>query len=112
VRSATRLDAEPANELCRLAASPVGVKRRELLALARRYGARNVRIFGSTARGEAGPDSDIDLLVDLEAGRTLLDLVALRHEASELLGRRVDVTTPDMLRDPVRGEAERDAVSV
>ena len=86
--------------------------RRDLLQIARNYGARNVRVFGSTARGEAGPASDIDLLVDLEPGRTLLDLVALRREASALLGVDVDVATPDALREPVRREAERDAVPV
>jgi predicted nucleotidyltransferase/DNA-binding XRE family transcriptional regulator len=85
---------------------------RELLDVARTYGARNVRVFGSTARGEAGPASDVDLLVDLEPGRTLLDLVALRREASALLGVEVDVVTPDTLRDAVRLEAERDAVPV
>jgi predicted nucleotidyltransferase/DNA-binding XRE family transcriptional regulator len=84
--------------------------RREILELARRYGARNVRVFGSTARGQAGPDSDVDLLVDLKPGRTLLDLVALRREAGALLGRDVDVATFETLRDAVRVEAERDAV--
>jgi uncharacterized protein len=106
------LDAEPATALRALSASVVNEKRRELLALARRHGARNVRVFGSTARGEAGPKSDVDLLVELDSGRTLLDLIALRREATALLGRQVDVTTAEMLRDPVRHEAERDAVPV
>jgi predicted nucleotidyltransferase len=87
-------------------------RRRELLELARNYGARNVRLFGSTARGEAGPESDVDLLVDLDPGRTLLDLVALGREAGALLGVDVDVVTPSTLRDAVRLEAERDAVPV
>ncbi|MEA2311559.1 MAG: uncharacterized protein QOE28_1527 [Solirubrobacteraceae bacterium] len=86
--------------------------RRELIALARRHGARNLRLFGSRARGEERSDSDVDLLVDLDPGGTLLDLAALRREASELLGRDVDVATPDTLREPVRREAERDAVPV
>jgi uncharacterized protein len=107
-----KLTTEPAGEPGELYLSPVRERRRELLALARRHGARNVRIFGSTARGEAGPESDVDLLVDLERGRTLLDLVALRREASELLGRPVDIATLDMLREPVRRDAERDAVPV
>lgn len=92
--------------------SAVRRHRRELLEVARNYGARNVRVFGSTARGEAGHASDVDLLVDLEPGRTLLDLVGLRREASALLGLDVDVVTPDTLRDAVRLEAERDAVPV
>lgn len=85
---------------------------RELVEVARRHGGCNMRIFGSTARGEAHADSDVDLLVDLEPGRTLLDLVALRRDASALLGRPADVFTPDMLREPVREQAERDAVPV
>lgn len=93
-------------------ASVVRQHRRELLDLARRYGARNVRVFGSVARGEAGPDSDVDLLVDLEPGRTLLDLIGLRQDAGDLLGVDVDVATPEMLRESVRHEAERDAIPV
>lgn len=95
-----------------VSASVVRQHRRALLDLARRYGAHNLRIFGSTARGEAGPDSDVDLLIDLEPGRTLLDLIGLRREAAELLGVDVDVATLDMLREPVRLEAERDAIPV
>jgi len=91
-------------------ASELRKQRRALLALARRHGARNLRIFGSAARGDGGPESDVDLLVDLETGRTLLDLIALRREASELLGRRVDVATREMLRDSVLRNADRDAV--
>ena len=62
-----------------------------ILAIATRHGARNVRLFGSVARGDARPDSDIDLLVDLEPGRSLLDHVGLWQDLEELLGRRVDV---------------------
>ena len=62
-----------------------------ILAIAARHGARNVRLFGSVARGDARPDSDIDLLVDLEPGRSLLDHVGLWQDLEELLGRRVDV---------------------
>ncbi|MEE9295488.1 MAG: nucleotidyltransferase family protein [Phycisphaerae bacterium] len=62
-----------------------------ILRVAARHGAGNVRVFGSCARGDAGSDSDIDLLVDLEPGRTLLDHVGLWQELQELLGRKVDV---------------------
>jgi predicted nucleotidyltransferase len=68
-------------------------QRGAILALAAKYGARNVRVFGSAARGEAGPASDIDLLVDMEEGRTFLDLVAFWQDLEELLGCRVDVLT-------------------
>jgi hypothetical protein len=67
------------------------MKRDEILKLADQHGARNVRVFGSVARGVAGPDSDVDLLVELEPGRSLLDLSALVLDLEELLGRRVDV---------------------
>ncbi len=86
--------------------------RDELRAIAHRHGARNLRVFGSTARGDARSDSDVDLLVDLEPGRTLLDLVALRRELSAALGRPADVVTADLLREPVRSTAEAEAVPV
>jgi transcriptional regulator with XRE-family HTH domain len=56
-------------------------RRRQLLDAARAHGVRRVRVFGSLARGQAVPSSDVDLLVDLEAGRTLLDLAAFRRKA-------------------------------
>ncbi len=66
---------------------------RAILDLAARHGARHVRVFGSMARGEAGPESDVDLLVDVEPGRTLLDVIALEQEVQALLGRSVEVLT-------------------
>lgn len=109
-----RLDVRslPAPQRAGINHSAVRRHRRELRDIARRHGARNLRVFGSTARGQAGPDSDVDLLIDLEPGRTLLDLVALRREASAVLGCPVDISTADMLREPIRREAERDAVPV
>ena len=68
-------------------------RREEILRIAARHGASNVRVFGSVARGEAGENSDIDLLVDLEKGRSLLDRVGLMVELEDLLGRKVDVVT-------------------
>lgn len=59
--------------------------------IARHYGAGNIRIFGSVARGEDQVTSDIDILVSLEPGRTLLDLVGLEQDLTTLLGRRVDI---------------------
>jgi len=66
-------------------------RRTEILRIAERRGACNIRVFGSVARGEAGPDSDVDLLVDMEPGRTVLDLSELILDLEESLGRRVDV---------------------
>jgi predicted nucleotidyltransferase len=65
--------------------------RNEVMRLAAQYGASNVRVFGSVARGDAESDSDIDLLVDLEPGRSLLDHVGLQQDLTVLLGRPVDV---------------------
>ena len=68
-------------------------KREEILRLAAKYGARNVRVFGSAARREASAGSDIDLLVEFEAGRSLLDQAGLVVELEELLGCKVDVVS-------------------
>ena len=67
--------------------------RQDILRVAAQHGARNVRLFGSAARGEDRPGSDLDLLVDMESGRSLLDLVALGQDLEELLHRKVDVIT-------------------
>lgn len=84
-------------------------KRPDILEIAARHGARNIRIFGSTARGEAGPRSDIDLLVEMEKGRSLFDLIDLSHDLEELLGRHVDVLTDGgvspYLKDRIYSEA-------
>ena len=69
------------------------LRRHEILSLAERYGARNVRVFGSIARGDDRPESDIDLLIDVERGRSLLDVIGLEQELGHLLGRRVEVLT-------------------
>jgi len=81
-----------------------------ILAVARRHGATGVRVFGSRARGTGEETSDVDLLVDLEPGRSLLDLAAVTVELRELLGRRVDVVTERGLRPRIREEVLRDAV--
>lgn len=77
-------------------------KRDEILHLAARHGAYNVRIFGSAVRGEAGPDSDVDFLVNLEKGRSLLDLAGLLMDLQDLLGREVDVVTEPSLHWYIR----------
>jgi len=87
----------------------LGDKRDEVLRIAAKHGATRLRVFGSVARGEADADSDIDFLVDLEAGRSLFDLGGLLMDLQELLGRKVDVTTEKGLhwymRDRVCAEA-------
>jgi len=84
--------------------------REDILRVARAYGARRVRVFGSAARGDAVPGSDLDLLVDLEPGRNLLDLGGLLMELRDLLGCRVDVVTESGLRDRIRERVLREAV--
>jgi hypothetical protein len=85
-------------------------RREEILRIAAQHGARNVRIFGSVARGEAKLDSDVDVLVDLEPGRSLLDHAALMLELEELLRCKVDVATERGLRARVRDRVLREAV--
>ena len=85
-------------------------KREEILQVCAKHGARNVRVFGSDARGEADAESDLDLLVELEADRTLLDQTALIMELESLLGCPVDVLTEDgvcwLLRRRILKEAQ------
>jgi len=85
-------------------------RRDEILRIAAKHGARNVRVFGSLARGDSSPASDIDLLVDMDPGRSLMDLGGLLMDIQEVLDLRVDVATEDMLRPNVREKALRDAV--
>jgi len=79
-----------------------------------RYAAANPRVFGSVARGDAGDDSDIDLLVDLApgAGNELLRVAGISEELSDLLGVRVDVVAASLLRNKVSATALADAVTV
>lgn len=86
--------------------------REEILATARKHGAYNVRVFGSVARGEACPDSDIDFLVNLEAGRSLMDLARLLRELQSLLGKNVDVVTEAGLRPRIHPQVLKDARAI
>lgn len=86
--------------------------RAEVLELAAKHGAHDVRLFGSVARDEADERSDVDLLVRMEAGRSLFDLGALVMDLEELLGCRVDVVTEAGLRPRIREHVLRDAVPV
>jgi hypothetical protein len=85
--------------------------RRETIArIAERYGARNVWVFGSVVRGEADPASDVDFLVELEPGRSLLDLGGLLMDLQEHLQCRVDVMTPATLKPRIRARVLREAM--
>ena len=85
------------------------VRRKEILEVAARNGALNVRVFGSVARGEERPDSDIDFLVNLESGRSLLDLARLLRELATLLDRPVDVVTEAGLRPRIKPQVLKEA---
>ena len=87
-------------------------KREDILQTARKYGAYNVRVFGSVARGEADEKSDIDLLVDMEKGRSLLDLAGLLVDLEDLLGCKIDVVTEKGLRERIRERVLKEAVAL
>jgi len=87
-------------------------RREEILEIAASHGAHNVRIFGSVARGDDRPESDVDILVDLEPGRSLFDLGGLLMDLQELLQCSVDVVTVEGLRDRIRERVMREAVPV
>lgn len=85
-------------------------RREDILRIAARHGAANVRLFGSVARGDSRPDSDIDLLVEMEPGRSLLDIGALLMELQQLLGRKVDIVEPEGLHWYIRDQVLQEAV--
>jgi predicted nucleotidyltransferase len=87
-------------------------KREAILQIAAKHGARNVRVFGSVARGEADEQSDIDFLVDMEPGRSLLDLGGLLVDLQDLLGQNVDVVTERGLKPRIRERVLHEAVGL
>jgi hypothetical protein len=87
-------------------------KREEILRIAARYGGRNVRVFGSVARGEADELSDIDFLVDMETGRSLLDMGGLLMDLQATLGRNVDIVTERGLKPRIRERVLKEAIEL
>ncbi len=85
-------------------------KRADILEIAKQHGARNVRLFGSVARGEARPDSDVDVLVEFESGRTLLDRIGMIQDLEDLLGCKVDVVIEKALHRYIRQQVIAQAV--
>lgn len=85
-------------------------KRDEILRIANRYGASNVRMFGSIVRDEATESSDIDLLIDSNPDWSLLDFIGLKQDLEDLLGRRVDLTIEDGLHRRIKARVLREAV--
>jgi predicted nucleotidyltransferase len=93
-------------------ADDIRAKRGKILEIATGFGAGNVRVFGSVARGEAGPDSDVDLLVDFVPGRSLMDHAGLLVALEDLLGRKVDVVSERTLRPHLRERILREALPI
>jgi predicted nucleotidyltransferase len=87
-------------------------RREEILRIAASHGARNVQVFGSLARGEAGPGSDLDILVKLDPDRSLLDLIAIKQDLEDLLGCKVDVVTEAAISPYIRERVLQEAVSL
>lgn len=88
----------------------IGDKRQQIIRLASQYGAVDVRIFGSVARGEGTAASDVDLLVRFEQRHSLLDRIGLKQDLEELLGRPVDVVTEKSISRYIRDRVLREAV--
>lgn len=86
--------------------------REQILKIAAKYGAYNIRVFGSVARGEARDNSDVDFLVEMETGRNLLDRVGLKQDLEELLERRVDIAKTSNLHTQIRDKVLREAVAL
>jgi uncharacterized protein len=87
-------------------------KREKILRITASHGAQNVRVFGSLARGEAGPDSDIDILVELDHGRSLLDIIAIKQDLEDLMECDVDVVTEAAISPYIREQVLKEAISL
>jgi predicted nucleotidyltransferase len=88
----------------------IRAKRDAIISIAAKHGATRVRLIGSVARGEARPDSDIDLLVAWAEGTSLFDQIALMQELERLLGRRVDIASDGWVKPQIRESVYRDAI--
>lgn len=87
-------------------------KRDLILKIGYKHGVGNIRVFGSVARSEDGPKSDLDLLVEFEKGRSLFDLIHFKHEVEDLLGVKVDVVTENSIHWSMRQDVLAEAVQL
>ncbi len=87
-------------------------RREEIMKIAATHGASHLRVFGSVARGDARSESDVDILIDIEDGRSLLDIIAMKQDLEDLLGCSVDVGLGRSLRSGLRDRVLREAVTL
>ena len=90
----------------------IEMHREEIRKLAKKRGACRVRLFGSRARGDSDPESDIDILIDLEPGRSALALGGILMDLQDLLGKRVEVVTPAALHPKIRDHILQQAIDI
>ncbi len=90
----------------------IKARRKEILDIAKKHGAKTIRLFGSLARGNGGKDSDVDLLVSMQPGSSLLDIIAIKQDIEDLLKRKVDVVTTDSLSPYIREEILKQAINL
>ncbi len=86
--------------------------KKDILKIASLHGAKNIKVFGSVARGEQDQNSDIDFIVEMEKGKTILNRIALMQDLKNLLGQEVDVVTYKSLRERVKQEIIKDAIEL
>lgn len=105
---------EPGGSSARELRSRLALRRLDVRSVLRKYHASNPRLFGSVARGDAGPESDIDILVDLDAGggNALMRIAGMSEELTQLLGVRVDVVCDELLRARVSANAHAEAIAL
>lgn len=87
-------------------------QRQKIIQIAQLHGAENVRVFGSVVRGTVAPTSDVDFLIRLTPGRSVLDIVAIKQDIEELLGCKVDVVTEASISPYMRDEIFKEAVGL
>lgn len=87
-------------------------KREDILRIAAKYGVQDIRVFGSVARGQSSADSDLDVLVKLKPGYSLLDIIAIKQDMEDLLGCEVDVVTEAAISPYIRETVLKEAVSL
>jgi len=87
-------------------------RREEIRGIAQRYGAKNVRVFGSRARGDARPNSDFDILVTVGEHTSLLDIIAIKQDLEDLLSSTVHVVTEDAISPYIREEVLKQAIAL